>query len=197
MPTELHFQRYCVSLHPQLGGHTTRGRCMGPSSSGPLVPFTSLFEIDHWLAVPDRYCFRFSFRFPARCGTQNYSMKLSCIHRRHRVMTMAIEQSPCWVCLFSNVASTFLPSTVLPYLGTRHGFDLSSHLRMYRPTVIVGLFIQQAIALFVLKTSAGFSLFHYIADLAYSFLTQAYVGAQFFFDAETIAKNWFFVNTVR
>ncbi|KAH7888642.1 Na+ dependent nucleoside transporter C-terminus-domain-containing protein [Phlebopus sp. FC_14] len=63
------------------------------------------------------------------------------------------------------------------------------------PTVIVGLFIQQTVALFVLKTSAGFSLFRYIADLAYSFLTQAYVGAQFFFDAETIAKSWFFVNT--
>jgi CNT family concentrative nucleoside transporter len=59
------------------------------------------------------------------------------------------------------------------------------------------LFIQQAIALFVFKTSAGYSLFIYIADLAYDFLTEAYVGAQFFFDAETIAKNWFFVNTVR
>lgn len=57
--------------------------------------------------------------------------------------------------------------------------------------------MQQTIALFVLKTGAGFSLFHYIADLAHNFLTEANVGAQFFFDAETIAKNWFFVNTVR
>ncbi|KAF8556348.1 hypothetical protein OG21DRAFT_1596460 [Imleria badia] len=78
------------------------------------------------------------------------------------------------------------------------GFYLSSMNRsaISWPTVIVGLFLQQAIALFVLKTSAGYSLFHYIANLAYSFLTQAYVGAQFFFDAETIAKNWFFVNTL-
>ncbi|KIK98650.1 hypothetical protein PAXRUDRAFT_656682 [Paxillus rubicundulus Ve08.2h10] len=63
------------------------------------------------------------------------------------------------------------------------------------PTIIVGLFLQQIVALFVLKTGAGFSFFRYIADLAYDFLNEAKVGAQFFFDAETIAKNWFFVNT--
>ena len=63
--------------------------------------------------------------------------------------------------------------------------------------MIVGLFIQQAIALFVLKTGAGFSLFRWIANLAADFLNQAKVGAQFFFDADTITKGWFFVNTVR
>ncbi|KAN0091197.1 Na+ dependent nucleoside transporter C-terminus domain containing protein [Tylopilus felleus] len=78
------------------------------------------------------------------------------------------------------------------------GFYLSSTDRsaISWPTVIVGLFAQQAIALFVLKTKAGYSIFDYIASLAYDFLTQAYVGAQFFFDAQTIAKNWFFVNTL-
>ncbi|KAG6375412.1 Na+ dependent nucleoside transporter C-terminus-domain-containing protein [Boletus reticuloceps] len=78
------------------------------------------------------------------------------------------------------------------------GFYLSSTNRsaICWPTVIVGLFLQQAIALFVLKTGAGYSLFNYIASLAYSFLTEANVGAQFFFDAETIAKKWFFVNTL-
>lgn len=111
-------------------------------------------------------------------------------------MITAIGQFLYWACLFSSVASTFPPPTVLPYHGTRCGSSLSSQLRMYRPTVIVGLFAQQAIALFVLKTKAGYSIFDYIASLAYDFLTQAYVGAQFFFDAQTIAKNWFFVNTV-
>lgn len=62
--------------------------------------------------------------------------------------------------------------------------------------MIVGLIIQQAIALFVLKSGAGFSLFKYIAILAQDFLLQANVGAQFFFDADTIGKHWFFVNTV-
>ncbi|KAF9264192.1 hypothetical protein L218DRAFT_863768 [Marasmius fiardii PR-910] len=64
------------------------------------------------------------------------------------------------------------------------------------PTIIVGLFIQQAVALFVLKSSAGFSIFKWIADLAADFLSQANPAAQFFFDAETINKHWFFVNTL-
>jgi len=64
------------------------------------------------------------------------------------------------------------------------------------PTVIVGLFMQQVIALIVLKTGAGFSVFHWIATLAGDFLNQALPGAQFFFDADTINKHWFFVNTL-
>ncbi len=65
-----------------------------------------------------------------------------------------------------------------------------------RPTVIVGLFIQQAIALFVLKSGAGFSIFDWVATLASDFLNEGLVGAVFFFDQETINKHWFFVNTV-
>jgi CNT family concentrative nucleoside transporter len=64
------------------------------------------------------------------------------------------------------------------------------------PTVIVGLFIQQAIALFVLKSGAGFSIFKWIATLASDFLDQSTAGATFFFDADTVAKHWFFVNTL-
>ena len=74
-------------------------------------------------------------------------------------------------------------------LRTPHNFS--------RPTVITGLFIQQIVALFVLKTGAGYSFFRYIANLAEDFLTQANNGARFFFDAETISKHWFYVNTVR
>ncbi|KAI0666650.1 H+/nucleoside cotransporter [Trametes maxima] len=64
------------------------------------------------------------------------------------------------------------------------------------PTVIVGLFMQQAIAMFVLKSGAGFSIFKWIAYLASDFLAQALSGAAFFFDAETVGKHWFFVNTL-
>lgn len=56
--------------------------------------------------------------------------------------------------------------------------------------------MQQAIALFVLKTGAGFSIFKWLATLAADFLDQALAGAGFFFDAETLTKHWFFVNTV-
>ncbi|KAF9484500.1 hypothetical protein BDN70DRAFT_126297 [Pholiota conissans] len=64
------------------------------------------------------------------------------------------------------------------------------------PTVIVGLFLQQAIALFVLKSSAGFSIFKWIATLAGDFLGQSKAGAVFFFDEETFNKHWFFVGVL-
>ncbi|KAF8659230.1 hypothetical protein AX16_001890 [Volvariella volvacea WC 439] len=78
------------------------------------------------------------------------------------------------------------------------GFWLSSKNRAYVPwpTVIVGLFLQQVIALFVLKTGAGFSIFRWIALLAADFLHQALYGAVFFFDQETIDKFWFFINVL-
>jgi len=78
------------------------------------------------------------------------------------------------------------------------GFYLSSRHRSHIPwpTIIVGLFIQQAVALFVLKSSAGFSIFNWIATLASDFLAQSEAGAAFFFDSDVVAKHWFFVNTV-
>ena len=39
--------------------------------------------------------------------------------------------------------------------------------------MLVGLFVQQAIAMFVLKSGAGFSIFKWIAFLASDFLAQA------------------------
>ncbi|KAH9032639.1 Na+ dependent nucleoside transporter C-terminus-domain-containing protein [Lactarius hengduanensis] len=64
-------------------------------------------------------------------------------------------------------------------------------------TVIVGLFVQQAIALFVLKSGAGFHLFKWLATLASDFLAQGLVGAAFFFDQDTVDnKHWFFVNVL-
>jgi len=54
------------------------------------------------------------------------------------------------------------------------------------------------VALFVLKSGAGFSLFKWLANLASDFLNQGLVGAAFFFDQDTVnTKHWFFVNVVR
>ncbi|KIY47926.1 hypothetical protein FISHEDRAFT_44328 [Fistulina hepatica ATCC 64428] len=64
------------------------------------------------------------------------------------------------------------------------------------PTVIVGLFLQQAIAMFVLKTDAGYSIFKWIATLAADFLDESQAGAAFFFSAAVVADDWFFVNTL-
>jgi nucleoside permease NupC len=55
--------------------------------------------------------------------------------------------------------------------------------------------LQQAIALFVLKTGAGFSMFNWIATLAADFLRQSHAGAAFFFDEASL--HWFFVGVVR
>ncbi|KAG8977983.1 hypothetical protein FRB90_008622 [Tulasnella sp. 427] len=55
---------------------------------------------------------------------------------------------------------------------------------------------QQIIAIFVLKTSAGFSIFSWIAYLASDFLSQAYKGSAFFFSDEIVSKHYFFVNTL-
>lgn len=96
-----------------------------------------------------------------------------------------------------------------PASGYRQSIEAISHgqseqfpddryllIKSCRPTVIVGLFLQQVIALFVLKSGAGFSIFKWIATLASDFLGQSQAGAVFFFDQETYAKHWFFVGTV-
>ncbi|KAL5632228.1 hypothetical protein ACGC1H_000282 [Rhizoctonia solani] len=78
------------------------------------------------------------------------------------------------------------------------GFWLSSKHQSHVPwpTVVIGLFMQQVIALFVLKTDAGFKIFLWIARLAADFLSQAGPAAGFFFDPETTAKHWFFINVL-
>jgi concentrative nucleoside transporter, CNT family len=65
-----------------------------------------------------------------------------------------------------------------------------------RPTVIVGLFLQQAIALFVLKSKAGFDIFNWIATLAADFLDCAQAGAAFFFSDDIANMHYFFVSTL-
>jgi len=90
--------------------------------------------------------------------------------------------------------------SVLGLIVFQFGFWATSKHRshIHWRTVIVGLFMQQAIALFVLKTGAGFNLFRWLANLASDFLAQGLVGAAFFFDQDTVnTKHWFFVNVVR
>lgn len=116
-----------------------------------------------------------------------------------------------WLCLLGIIfgsafgfplqANTTLGDRAISVLGLflfQCGFYLTSTNRKHIPwpTVIVGLFLQQAIALFVLKSGAGFSIFRWVATLASDFLEQANAGSGFFFDAETTAKHWFFVNTL-
>jgi concentrative nucleoside transporter, CNT family len=88
---------------------------------------------------------------------------------------------------------------VLGLLVFQTAFFLSSKNRkaIPWPTVIVGLFIQQAIAMFVLKTGAGYSIFTWIATLAADFLNQAQTGVSFFFNQDIADSHWFFASTVQ
>ncbi|KAG8680355.1 hypothetical protein FRC09_018306, partial [Ceratobasidium sp. 395] len=97
-----------------------------------------------------------------------------------------------WLCLLAIVFGSAF-GFPLPE-GTSYGDRAISVFGL--PTVIVGLFMQQAVALFVLKTDAGFKIFLWVAKLASDFLEQAVPAAGFFFDAETTAKHWFFVNVL-
>jgi CNT family concentrative nucleoside transporter len=116
-----------------------------------------------------------------------------------------------WLCLLAIVfGSAFgfkLPAnstygdraiSVLGLFIFQFGFWVSSKDRSQVPwpTIIVGLFLQQAIALFVLKTKAGFAIFKWTATLASDFLENSNAGSGFFFNPSVVAQDWFFVNTL-
>lgn len=63
-------------------------------------------------------------------------------------------------------------------------------------TVIVGLIFQQSIALFVLKSGAGFSLFKWIANAAADFLHQGGLAATFFSGNDPTYTAWFLFGTL-
>merc|ERR1712093_482996 len=64
-------------------------------------------------------------------------------------------------------------------------------------TIIVGLAMQQILAMFVLRSGAGFAIFNWIATLASDFLTQAYYGSAFFFTNDIVfSQFWFVTNTL-
>ncbi|KAG8966292.1 hypothetical protein FRC03_012194 [Tulasnella sp. 419] len=78
------------------------------------------------------------------------------------------------------------------------GFFLSSKHKRHIPwpTILVGLFFQQVIAIFVLKSEAGFDIFSWIATLAADFLRCSEAGVAFFFSKEVVGYHWFFANTL-
>ncbi|KAH9935573.1 Na+ dependent nucleoside transporter C-terminus-domain-containing protein [Fomitopsis serialis] len=106
-----------------------------------------------------------------------------------------------WLCLLGIVFGSAFGDRAISVLGLfvfQFCFWLSSTHRsaVPWPTVIVGLFIQQVIAMFVLKSGAGFKLFHWIATAAADFLSQSQAGAAFFFNTAFVANGFFFVNTL-
>ncbi|KAA1118719.1 hypothetical protein PGT21_003408 [Puccinia graminis f. sp. tritici] len=63
-------------------------------------------------------------------------------------------------------------------------------------TVIVGLILQQVLALVVLKSKAGYDFFNWIAKAATDILDQGTKAGGFFFSPQVVENHWFFVNTL-
>jgi len=63
-------------------------------------------------------------------------------------------------------------------------------------TVIVGMFLQYIIALFVLRTSVGFDIFEFISGLARSLLGFAGKGTAFLTTDATAALPWFLIGVL-
>ncbi|KAF5390477.1 hypothetical protein D9757_005265 [Collybiopsis confluens] len=62
------------------------------------------------------------------------------------------------------------------------------------PTVVLGLILQQIIAMFVLKTRAGFDIFHWIITVVVDFFNSGISAKIFLLDEDTVNKQWFVVN---
>lgn len=63
-------------------------------------------------------------------------------------------------------------------------------------TVIVGMLVQFIIALFVLRTQAGYDIFNFISMLARKLLGFAEQGVSFLTDDEIASKGWFLVGVI-
>jgi CNT family concentrative nucleoside transporter len=62
--------------------------------------------------------------------------------------------------------------------------------------VIVGMLLQFIIALFVLRTKAGFDIFNFVSELCRDFLGFANAGVTFLTDSDVPKLGWFFTSVV-
>ncbi|KAE9399090.1 hypothetical protein BT96DRAFT_994211 [Gymnopus androsaceus JB14] len=68
--------------------------------------------------------------------------------------------------------------------------------RIQWPTVINGLILQQVIAMFVLKTRAGFDIFDWIVNVVIDFFGFTIAGKVFVWDEATASKEWLIINII-
>lgn len=192
---------YSFPVHTQLRHYEARWRRLAPSRIKALLPAPVVSSPRPWLGRSPRHYIWLCVRFPTRTGepfSQNKVGSRPSSRATQRELGTVIVLSPSSVSLSSSRACIFLLCTRSMYPGkfANSRFSEAELKGLIRPTVIVGLFIQQVIALFVLKTRAGYSIFNWIATAASDLLNCALAGAEFFFDKETINKHWFFVNVL-
>ena len=70
------------------------------------------------------------------------------------------------------------------------------HRKINWHTVIVGMLVQFIIALFVLRTKAGYDIFNFISEMARDLLGFAKEGVEFLTDADIAAKTWFLISVI-
>lgn len=76
-------------------------------------------------------------------------------------------------------------------------FIMSKHKRRIRwHTVIWGMFLQFIIALFVLRTKAGYDFFNWVSFLARELLSYSGDGVAFLTSAAFVAQSWFIISTL-
>ncbi|RAR10238.1 h+ nucleoside cotransporter [Stemphylium lycopersici] len=76
------------------------------------------------------------------------------------------------------------------YATSRHRNKIVWH------TVIVGMLVQFIIALFVLRTKAGYDIFNFISTLARELLGFAMDGVEFLTDTEVPKMTWFLITVI-
>ncbi|TIB71279.1 hypothetical protein E3Q18_02502 [Wallemia mellicola] len=74
--------------------------------------------------------------------------------------------------------------------GSKHHRAIQWHI------ICIGLFFQQAIGMFVLKTRAGYDLFNWIITLAKDFLSQSQTATAFFLNDYIVAQKFFLLTTL-
>ncbi|KAL9090235.1 MAG: hypothetical protein Q9159_002040 [Coniocarpon cinnabarinum] len=83
-----------------------------------------------------------------------------------------------------------LVSVLIMWATSRHRSKINWH------TVLVGYLAQFIIALFVLRTKAGYDIFNFIATLARELLGFAEDGVAFLTNTETSQLTWFLITTI-
>jgi CNT family concentrative nucleoside transporter len=63
-------------------------------------------------------------------------------------------------------------------------------------SVIVGILVQFVIAIFVLRTTLGKSIFQFLSQALTTFLTFAYVGVAWLTDEATSKSSWFIIGSL-
>ncbi|TIB16058.1 hypothetical protein E3P89_00418 [Wallemia ichthyophaga] len=76
------------------------------------------------------------------------------------------------------------------FISSKHHRAIQWHI------ICIGLFFQQAIGMFVFKTSAGYDLFNWIITLAKDFLEKSQPAAAFFLSDEIVDQNFFLLTTL-